>query len=572
MTANLGYRVEVENGNSVQNLNQVAGAVDGLDRKMDAAGDSAGQMGNSVRAASNQTSQATQSVIQFGSKIQGAVGSVQAMVGALGGQNRTAGLIASMAGAAVQGASLGSMFGPQGALVGAILNAAIPAIVALTSQHNQAAEAARAHRQEIDALVTATRTLQTESGNQDAIAQAVANPSLARGYLTQFNDQQLSDEAARRREEANQQRDAAEEARRRFTEYTARGGVAGQVSESWQEEFQAYDRALRSIDVLEQETERRREVAAEAQTERDAARVRALEEQGERVIATAQAEATRDAAAAARARAAAAVAAHAQLQRDGADLFGETNAAQQARAGDVLGSVDLSAGVDSRAAQAEAARASLDAYTLSVQANREAMGEWVDGMGTWQSNFQNMIDLANEGGNSFMSLGEMASTQLASIGGSALQTFGKAATDALMAVITGAKDVGTALLDALQQTLLAIGQESLVRALFELAQGIADTASYKYDSAGLHYAAAGVYAGVAAVTLGAGAGMAAARQGGSGSPQGSSVDRDNEANRNSQRNQAQEGGITIVVNNPLDSERQIGQVIQNSLDSYGRRM
>lgn len=123
--------------------------------------------------------EATQKSIEFTSKVAAAAGAVQGLTSALGVQGQTAGLIGAMAGSAAAGAQLGAVFGPQGALVGGILGAAIPALAALAQEHDAAAEAAARQREQVDQL---RQTLLAQRLEAD-IAGALSDPAMAGAIL-----------------------------------------------------------------------------------------------------------------------------------------------------------------------------------------------------------------------------------------------------------------------------------------------------------------------------------------------------------------------------------------------------
>lgn len=90
----------------------------------------------------------------------------------------------------------------------------------------------------------------------------------------------------------------------------------------------------------------------------------------------------------------------------------------------------------------------------------------------------------------------------------ALGAVGTAYSKHLMALVQGREEGGAALRGFLADTLTAIGQESATKAGFNLAEGIAAAATYRYDAAAQHFAAAGIYTVVAAGAGAAGAALA----------------------------------------------------------------
>lgn len=84
-------------------------------------------------------------------RVQGVAGSVQALVGALGSRDRTAGLVASVAGATAQFAAMGSMLGPGGTLVGAVVGFTA-SLLSMARANDDVAASARSARQELASL------------------------------------------------------------------------------------------------------------------------------------------------------------------------------------------------------------------------------------------------------------------------------------------------------------------------------------------------------------------------------------------------------------------------------------
>jgi len=92
---------------AVRQLGQVSGGVE--------------QLGTKSADASRSFSQLAQGGQQLVQRVQGVAGAVQSLVSALGGTDRTAGLVASVAGATAQFAAMGSLLGPAGTVVGGLV-------------------------------------------------------------------------------------------------------------------------------------------------------------------------------------------------------------------------------------------------------------------------------------------------------------------------------------------------------------------------------------------------------------------------------------------------------------------
>jgi hypothetical protein len=117
-------------------------------------------MGDAAETAARQQQLAATQAIAFGQRIAGAANAVQGLIGQLGGQSRTAGLIGATIQTSTQFAQLGSALGPQGALVGGIVGALIPAMRELINAQDEAAQSARA--------LAAEEELLTERGQRMA--------------------------------------------------------------------------------------------------------------------------------------------------------------------------------------------------------------------------------------------------------------------------------------------------------------------------------------------------------------------------------------------------------------------
>ena len=109
---------------------------------------------------------AATAAINLGQRLAGASSAVQGLIGQLGGQSRTAGLIGATLQTSVQFAQLGAGLGPGGALVGGILGALIPAIRELISAQDDAAESARALQHEEEMLTERGQRMAEERREQ----------------------------------------------------------------------------------------------------------------------------------------------------------------------------------------------------------------------------------------------------------------------------------------------------------------------------------------------------------------------------------------------------------------------
>lgn len=119
----------------------------------------------------------------------------------------------------------------------------------------------------------------------------------------------------------------------------------------------------------------------------------------------------------------------------------------------------------------------------------------------------------------------------------------------LAAVVTGKETIGEALQGILQETLLNLTVESAAKAIFELAEGVAAAASYRYAEAGQHFTAAGIYTAVAATagvaTYGLSQLQAGAQGGQNVTPQSDRAGRGATSESNVS---GQQSGGTVVIN------------------------
>jgi len=122
-----------------------------------------GAQGNQAAAASSM--QHAQSAIALAQRLSAATNAIAGMASSLGGADsglaRGAGLIGRLTASAAAGAQLGLVLGPQGALVGGILGAAIPALEAFISAQERADASSEAFRTSVEATA---RALETELG------------------------------------------------------------------------------------------------------------------------------------------------------------------------------------------------------------------------------------------------------------------------------------------------------------------------------------------------------------------------------------------------------------------------
>lgn len=143
---------------------QIRVTVDGADQAARALGDvenAAKEEGEAVQQSARAHDQAHNSLqtfarggTQFVQRVQGMAGAIQGLVGALGSDNHTAGLIASVAGSVAQFAAMGTMLGPGGAVIGGLAGLAAGVVSVITEMNDLEAAAQRAAT-EVRSLATA---------------------------------------------------------------------------------------------------------------------------------------------------------------------------------------------------------------------------------------------------------------------------------------------------------------------------------------------------------------------------------------------------------------------------------
>lgn len=122
-------RIEIEGGEQARQAGeQIARSLAGIEAPARSAGEAVQRAERSVADFSGGARESTQQAIMFTQRLAAAGAAVQSLASAFGSDNASAGLIAKFAQATASGAQLGAVFGPQGALVGGIVGAAIPAI------------------------------------------------------------------------------------------------------------------------------------------------------------------------------------------------------------------------------------------------------------------------------------------------------------------------------------------------------------------------------------------------------------------------------------------------------------
>ncbi len=184
-------KIEVE----AEGTTEAARAIGGVSGALGTMDDRAKAAATATAAlAARQTAAATQA-IAFASRMQGVASAVQGLVGQLGGQSRTAGLIGASIATGAQFAQLGMALGPGGALVGGIVGALIPALGALTAAQSASRAEAEARLSAIrdreipswSALAAAIRSTAEETADIAALRAGTRDSADQQGFIDQAN-------------------------------------------------------------------------------------------------------------------------------------------------------------------------------------------------------------------------------------------------------------------------------------------------------------------------------------------------------------------------------------------------
>jgi hypothetical protein len=188
---------------------------DALRRAGEAMGEqseAAGRAEGSARSLAGAATEAGQQAILTQQRISALASGLSGLGSAIGSDSELGSTLGRMGQLAATGVSLGSMFGPQGAVVGGIIGGAIPALQSLGEQlglieraHDAAAERAAEHARRIDDLAKSAQTASEHlSDLQQKISTRQQEDRLARvlfGEVSEMTPEEasLAAEAARRR-------------------------------------------------------------------------------------------------------------------------------------------------------------------------------------------------------------------------------------------------------------------------------------------------------------------------------------------------------------------------------------
>lgn len=486
----------------------------------------------STQAASGLQSLAQQAQ-QGVQRVQGVASAVQSLVSQLGSDNRTAGLISSVAGATAQFASMGAMLGPGGAVVGGVLGMAA-GLRAVVTAANAAAEA-------VTRLNSASASVASRLGS------ALADPST----MTEEQITALMTEGA--------------ESRRTLLEREAE--LLETVNSVWGDDIERMNASVEAGRVRDQITVLTERIEALNALDPSALAREAPTSTGRVGIDVGTGGAgpggeaigrpTRGGGGRRPAPEADPFDENAFLDSTGAMAEAE-HARREAEALEAgLEAAHATEEVAERRARAtEAAAIAIaaheteirDAAKASAAAHRELLNEtgnaakefstgYVSSIGEVIASWDALAEASRASGTTMLSTGRLMERGVTAIANNIAESVGGTMTSAFSSAVGAWLDGSKSFVEAAEEmakgVIKALVQESIVQGVTELARGIADLASYRYDSAALHFAAAAAWAvvGGAAGAIGAATGAF----GGGGKAEGASqremADRDRERAR-----------------------------------------
>lgn len=188
MTDTIGATVSFPGtAQSEQAMAALARAVAGLGTNVEGLTQRQRDQASVAQATAQAQSASAQQAIAFGQRIAGVANAVQGLVTQLGGQSRTAGLIGSIANTSVQFAQLGSALGPEGAVVGGIVGALIPALHELITSQDEATQSA--HRLQEQTARLHEIQQETSARRRDQVQREIDSGHIVSLSLSEIHDQ-----------------------------------------------------------------------------------------------------------------------------------------------------------------------------------------------------------------------------------------------------------------------------------------------------------------------------------------------------------------------------------------------
>jgi hypothetical protein len=466
------------------------------------------------------------SVQEMASRVAGAGAAVATLSGALGAStgNRAAGLVAAMANTVAQGAAMGATFGPQGAVVGGILGV-IPLIAQLAGAHRDAGDAAREQREEVDRLRQSLLAQRLENDIQGALA----DPSMSGAILGSLPEDTIRQQRDIAMLQARQADRSLSTEQRRQREL----GIS-EDSSAVPEIRQQLSAARERINLLDQELERRRALAAAADDQAGAQR-RQQAVQAEADLADRERQQRR--------RAGGRQDPQSQADRDETyrlqaaydaeqEIARQRNEVENRRLEDVARNqaeeIEAREELNRELQRLERERFEESQRLLQEQqeenksAFNEAYAEFADGAVTSIDRVREAWLEANNAlklsGQQMMSSTRLMERTMVAVGNNIADTIGGTMTSAfeqaLGAWLDGSESFVEAAENMVKGVIKALVMESIVQAVVEFARGLTSLAGQDYVAAPQHFMAAAAWAAVGGVAGSIGAGIGAFGGGG----------------------------------------------------------
>jgi len=557
---------DLQLGVGLEGLDAVLQQIERINGAQQQVGQSSQAANRQAAAGATQATSAMQSFAQSGQnavqRVQAVAGAVQGLVSQLGSENRTAGLVSSIAGATAQFAAMGSMLGPGGTVAGAVIGFT-SSIASLAMQNDEVAASSVRAAGGLAAMGRAIREANAASTFETAISRGI----LPEGASATDVDDRI----------------AGAEARLRELQIEGREAVVGRDAE-------AYRRSREEADALNTSLENMRRLrgeldappVADIPTGVDAPSASFVTGGGggRRASGPSSEElAWLDDVAVAQARAA----------EEEALRTAETEKRMAVEEREYALAMEIAAAAveadERRKQQAEAAR---DAQREAMQAAAEHRAElrsvaaeaeasfatgYVSSIDAVAAAWRNANRAAREAGTGMLSSGRLLERGLVAVGNNIAESIGGTMVGALGSAVgawlDGSKSIGEAAEGMAKSIIRGLVQEGIVQAVTETARGIADLASYQYATAGLHFAAAAAWGAVAGVAGAVGA-ATGAFGGGAGASQGPS--QRELASRD--RDEGQRGGTNIYNIYPgqvLATKDELSRVVLGAAN-YNARM
>jgi hypothetical protein len=444
----------------------VANPIDILVRFLGGAEASRGidNVSNRVENLSAQQTAAATSAIVFGQRLAAAANAIQGLTSALGIESETAGLIGRITQTSTAMAQLGQTFGPQGALVGGIIGAAIPAIQALSQQMHAQEEVIRQLRENADNLVESydeilsrINRVNSERARESRVSMGLGTSAEQQAFVEQ---RQQEETAARMRVEA----------------------ALMELNNASMSEMATATQNLRAAEQAQREAAQRITQAQEAQRMAAADAAGDAERMMEELMSAGEQAQT-------------------QARRGGGRRRAETPQAAAVDEGDAMAVVrDILREQNDALREQEELMRGINELKDEAQEKDERLAARADAAAEREKDrLEEQQDKLNEAADQARQRHEEQVEGYKSVMGVVVGGL----NDALQSIISGQKTAGEAFEGLLASFLKYISEQSMLKAIFEYAEAIASFASYRIDQGAQHLAAGAAYTAVA-VAAGAG--------------------------------------------------------------------